>query len=437
MAETPEAMVASSFQAGNTCPACQRLIEENQRIIRCDQCGGLHHELCWQVQAGCSSYHCDKRARADFGRLQADLVISASDAERVVVPPMPPRARTEELARMYLPEEPKRLSRLAVAASVLAVLSAMTVWGVAAETWPLAVCGFALALIALVTGIIGLVVIYTGGRAKGLKLAGTALGFTAAVMLVSVGILALRERGSRGDSAAVLDFSNSAPSEETLSRLDPIKANALRANVVVRAQGGGWLSSATLFGSGTILRVVGQRAFILTNRHAIEHEGAILKRIEVLFHNGERSGAVVEWLAPGGMDIAILSCQALTLTGIEPAKLASDLAAQSERVFVIGNPLNLSWSYSEGVICATRSQNTGDRAISVYQTQAPTRPGSSGGGLYDMSGTLLGVNTWTENTTTGEGMSFAISTKSILEALPAEAAARFLQQGAEAPQGAQ
>ena len=56
-------MRANKFHLGNTCPYCQKLIEEGQIIVKCQACGGLTHKDCWDRTGACSSYHCDPRVR--------------------------------------------------------------------------------------------------------------------------------------------------------------------------------------------------------------------------------------------------------------------------------------------------------------------------------------------------------------------------------------
>lgn len=426
--------LASSFQAGQTCPACQRLIEENQRVVRCGQCGGVHHELCWQVQNGCSSYHCDKRTRVELGTTPAEIVIDPDAALQAYVPPPPQRASSEEAARPYMPEPPRRFSKLAFVAMGAAFISGLTVWGALLDNWQCTVIGFAAALAAMLIGVIALVAIQTGRRSKGLVYAAAAVAAASAVILASTAIFAFKGRAT-GRNGAALNLSDYLPDKDELAAMDPVKANTLRANVVIQARPAVRFSSAMLLSSGIVLKVADNKAFILTNRHAVTINDKPAKHIQVLFYNGERSPATIEWMAPAGMDIAVLSCQALTLTDVEPARLAEWLAPQGERVFAIGNPLNLCWTYSEGVVCAARSQPTPGGEISVYQTQAPIRLGSSGGGLYDMQGNLLGINTWTEDKFTREGLAFAISSRSILLALTEEKARQFLAPApAEQPQ---
>jgi serine protease Do len=89
----------------------------------------------------------------------------------------------------------------------------------------------------------------------------------------------------------------------------------------------------------------------------------------------------------------------------------------------------LYWSYTEGVISAIRQQGFGSRDVTVYQTQTPINQGNSGGGLYNMAGELVGINTWTQDKSQAEGLSFAISAQSLVDLLKADSKADLLGSG--------
>lgn len=74
-----------------------------------------------------------------------------------------------------------------------------------------------------------------------------------------------------------------------------------------------------------------------------------------------------------------------------------------EEVFALGNPRELELTFSPGIISAKRR----DEGVDLLQTTAPIAPGSSGGGLFDARGNLLGITTFLFK---GEGnLNFAIS----------------------------
>ncbi|MDD9859193.1 MAG: trypsin-like peptidase domain-containing protein [Nitrospira sp.] len=93
-----------------------------------------------------------------------------------------------------------------------------------------------------------------------------------------------------------------------------------------------------------------------------------------------------------------------------PAQIrkASSLSI-GEQVYAIGTPRGLDYSLSAGVVSQLRSD--ADDAPFI-QTDATVAPGSSGGGLFDAKGNLVGITT--EKISDGE-ITFAIPTEWILD----------------------
>jgi S1-C subfamily serine protease len=425
---------------GSTCPFCQETIAEGQTIVKCEACGSLHHDLCWEHNHGCSSYHCDQKVRQE-GTTRPELVVTAGDLDRVVVPPKPARKGAAEAARMFLSQPPRRLSWLAIISLVLAGLSLL---GLAAMAYGLVV-GVVLAVVtglaAMIVGVVALVVINTGRKVRGMAYAATAVLLAAVLVVVYFLSLQVFLRTHYHDSRVNLQMDESRPSEESLTRLVPARARALRANVVITCASSGAFSGEQRLGSGAVVRMENHRAWILTNRHVIGADqaadpAAVRGSIRVLFYNGETSEAKVVWLAPADVDLAIVACPALTPEKIEAVSLVAQPVEQGQNVFAVGNPEGLSWSYTEGVISSVRTRQQEGRQIEVYQTQTPINSGNSGGGLYAMNGHLVGINTWTHDKSVAEGLSFAISSRSVLELLGEDGRKRFLG-GATAGPGPQ
>ena len=69
--------------------------------------------------------------------------------------------------------------------------------------------------------------------------------------------------------------------------------------------------------------------------------------------------------------------------------LAADLKV-GERVYTVGAPSGLERTLGEGIISGLRDSSEGQ----FIQTTALISPGSSGGGLFDRSGNLIGVTTF-------------------------------------------
>jgi hypothetical protein len=79
-----------------------------------------------------------------------------------------------------------------------------------------------------------------------------------------------------------------------------------------------------------------------------------------------------------------------------------------ERVYAIGAPEGLELTLSEGLVSGLRSRGN----FRVIQTTAPVSHGSSGGGLFDSQGKLVGITTFSFHE--GQNLNFAIPTEWIL-----------------------
>ena len=91
-----------------------------------------------------------------------------------------------------------------------------------------------------------------------------------------------------------------------------------------------------------------------------------------------------------------------------PVPLGSARSASiGDEVYAIGAPHGSGFSLSRGIISQLRSDG-GKNAAAVIQTDAAVSPGSSGGGLFDQQGELIGITTLKASTATVGGFSFAI-----------------------------
>ncbi|MGD0094083.1 MAG: trypsin-like peptidase domain-containing protein [Planctomycetota bacterium] len=421
----PEPTAASLFHAGNTCPHCQETIAAGQWIVTCPSCGSIHHETCWTNKGGCSSYHCDTAVSISAAHLHPDIVISNGELANVQVPPAAPKRTPQQVAAQFLPQQPQRASRLAIASALLAAFSLLGLVGAFARNPQLVMVGIAVALGALALGVVSMVFISNAAnRLSGFPVASG--GVIATVLLIIVYFVCL---GSQLEGHALqfrtdLRISENQPTEEQLSKMPPAAAKAMRANVVIKCSGG--FGGQSRYGSGIITRLENHKAYILTNKHVIGDGKA--GSIFIVFYSGEQSNAVVERSAPGDLDIAVLTCQVLTMAKYEPLKLASTLLNAGEKVFAVGNPLGLPWTYTEGTISSLRKISAQPQDTDLYQTSTPINSGNSGGGLYTMDGVLIGVNTLTEDKSIAEALNFSIATTSILRFLDARERERFLGQ---------
>jgi tetratricopeptide (TPR) repeat protein len=82
----------------------------------------------------------------------------------------------------------------------------------------------------------------------------------------------------------------------------------------------------------------------------------------------------------------------------------------AERVLVVGSPLGLEQSVSEGIVSGVREiPNLGK----FFQTTAPISPGSSGSPVLNMSGRVIGIVSF--QSLMGQNINFAVSSRKMLE----------------------
>lgn len=73
-----------------------------------------------------------------------------------------------------------------------------------------------------------------------------------------------------------------------------------------------------------------------------------------------------------------------------------------QKVYAIGAPQGLELTISDGIVSSLREVTGG----TVIQTTTPVSPGSSGGGLFDVSGKLVGIVTFQHRY--GQNLNFAV-----------------------------
>ena len=115
-------------------------------------------------------------------------------------------------------------------------------------------------------------------------------------------------------------------------------------------------------------------------------------------------------------DLCILFVDELSLPPAAspvPLGTARDVVI-GEEVYAIGAPHGLELSLSRGVVSQLRGEG-GKRAAPIIQTDAAISPGSSGGGLFNENGELIGITTFKASGTRTEGLSFAVPVEWVAE----------------------
>ena len=177
----------------------------------------------------------------------------------------------------------------------------------------------------------------------------------------------------------------------------------------------------------------GEEALILTNHHVIDIAFARsngqsstpikdITNLKVSYFNQKTHPGTVVWVAPDGIDLALV--KATAPKEIEPVawqRFPKIIAGQ--KVFAVGNPLGLGWTYTEGAVSATRKIPSPlggkSRDVPIIQTDTSITFGNSGGGLYSSEdGHLVGINSAIANPNLGKGLGFAIRVSVLMDLKP-------------------
>lgn len=120
---------------------------------------------------------------------------------------------------------------------------------------------------------------------------------------------------------------------------------------------------------------------LLTNCHVL----AKAKRIEIKQDNVTYGAELVH------IDLERDLCQIRAKNyRAKPVELGnSDSVKVGKKVYALGNPRGLELTLSDGLVSALRKDSDG--SLRYIQTTAPISPGSSGGGLFDSDGKLIGI----------------------------------------------
>ena len=158
-------------------------------------------------------------------------------------------------------------------------------------------------------------------------------------------------------------------------------------------------------GSGIVLTSDG---YIITCKHVVD--GA--ETIKVILNDDTEYEATLIG-SDARSDLAVLKIEAV---GLAPATLGdSDMLTVGEEVIAIGNPLGeLRGTATSGIVSAlSRDVMVGSVDMSLIQTDAAISPGNSGGGLFNSSGSLIGIVNAKASSSNAEGLGFAIPVSSV------------------------
>ena len=164
-------------------------------------------------------------------------------------------------------------------------------------------------------------------------------------------------------------------------------------------------------GSGVILSEDG---YILTNNHVISsadsssfYQVSDAKSIKVKIYGDDTEYSAEIIGTDSQTDLAVLK---IDKTGLTPAELGDSSSVQiGAFVLAIGNPYNLDYSVTAGIISAlNREMTVENTTYNVIQADCAINSGNSGGALVNGKGEVIGITTLKLAGDGIEGVSFAI-----------------------------
>lgn len=171
--------------------------------------------------------------------------------------------------------------------------------------------------------------------------------------------------------------------------------------------GGGNSAGQVQTGSGSGV-IVTSDGYIVTCNHVVEDA----TKITVIL-NDENTYEATLIGTDARNDLAVIKIDA---TGLSPATLGdSDMLTVGEDVVAIGNPLGeLRGTSTGGMVSAlNREVSVEGTTMTLIQHDAAVSPGSSGGGLFNSSGSLIGIVNAKASSDDAEGIGFAIPVNSV------------------------
>ncbi len=179
-------------------------------------------------------------------------------------------------------------------------------------------------------------------------------------------------------------------------------------------------SNSAWMGSGVIIDKIDNQYWILTNQHVTgiremynsDSKPEISEyEVTVIMPDGKKCPAEKIYINEDLKDYAILIVE-VPGSAYPVLQLSDTLPPQGAKVYAMGHPKGLLYTFTSGVLSAIRDDPSNGEMI---QIDAPINHGNSGGPLMDGKGRLIGVNTSIR--IDSEGLNFAISSREILQGI--------------------
>lgn len=164
--------------------------------------------------------------------------------------------------------------------------------------------------------------------------------------------------------------------------------------VVIATQSVSQSDATSLISQGSAVAIT--RSRLLTNYHVVEGQRFVFVKqgdnvIEATVVAGDKEG-----------DRCVLAVKGEPLVPVDGLRGFGELRV-GEQVYTIGSPSALESTLGQGIVSGLRTV----AGRQLVQTTAPISPGSSGGGLFDSAGNLVGITSFMLKNS--QGLNFAIA----------------------------
>ncbi len=180
--------------------------------------------------------------------------------------------------------------------------------------------------------------------------------------------------------------------KEELTLSEIIRRNRHSVVVVKTARG---------MGSGFF---ISDQGYVVTNKHVLSD--ASNAEIKTVAGNIYKINLIIKEDQEGDLVIASSDTPA---SEVFPVTLTENIPEVGEKIVVIGNPLGLEQTVSDGIVSAVR---IGQQKIKYIQITAPVSMGNSGGPLLNMRGEVIGVATFQYRQ--GQNLNFCVAAERLV-----------------------
>lgn len=203
-----------------------------------------------------------------------------------------------------------------------------------------------------------------------------------------------------------------AQAHSLLAPLTPVTPPTAAQSPAQRAFEHGWRSVVVVTtsdgqGSGVIVRP----NVVATNCHVVDGDEAVTV-YRAAQRRAQKDTPYTARVRRADDDHDLCLLDVTELWGVPAQIRKAGSLSIGEAVYAIGAPRGLDYSLSAGVVSQLRRNEDDDAGAPVIQTDATIAPGSSGGGLFDASGNLVGITTLKMR---DSDIAFAIPAEWILE----------------------